>query len=220
MTHSLWCDNGPLHPDLVPWFEGQHSRGLNVTEQLTVTEPHPVGPTLLLPVGLYIQVMESITVHLWREAYHKYLKIIHNTTTRHDLALCIGRELYSRSSIVLSNIVVQTSAFTVVKNKQARYYTHTITHVQVKMFITFANRLVLLLIPHLHDSPNVSQPHLLISLTATHHHTHADVVTHIASILIHTREVLTTLEALVICTEERVNPKLPKSNITESTIGL
>ncbi len=61
---SLWSDDGSLDANLVPWFEGEHSGGFNVPQQLTVTEPHPVSATLLLPVGLYIQVLEAITVNL------------------------------------------------------------------------------------------------------------------------------------------------------------
>ena len=52
---------------------------------------------------------------------------------------------------------------------------------------------------YLHDTSDVPEAHLLIALTAAHHHAHTDTVSHIAGILITTGEILTTLEALVIC---------------------
>ncbi len=48
-----------------------------------------------------------------------------------------------------------------------------------------------------HDTADIPEAHLLIALTAAHHHAHTDTVSHIAGIL--TGEILTTLEALVIC---------------------
>ncbi len=62
---------------------------------------------------------------------------------------------------------------------------------------------------HLHDTSDVPEAHLLIALTAAHHHPHTDAVSHIAGILITTREILTTLEALVICSGKR-NSRLNK----------
>ena len=60
----LWSGDGSLDSDLVPRLEGHHSSCLNVSEHLTVAESDPVGPSLLLPVGLHIQVMQTIVVNL------------------------------------------------------------------------------------------------------------------------------------------------------------
>ena len=50
----------------------------------------------------------------------------------------------------------------------------------------------------LHDPANVSMPDLLVGLTALDHQTNLDVLLHIASIVIHTQKVITTLECLII----------------------
>ena len=64
MAHLLWNSHGSLDTDLVARFESQHASCIYVPKQLTVAEPHPVGPALLLPVCLHIQVMQTIVVDL------------------------------------------------------------------------------------------------------------------------------------------------------------
>ena len=64
---SLWNADRSLDANLIPRFEGQDASCIDVSQQLAVSEPHPVGAALLLPVGLDVQVMESIIVHLWRD---------------------------------------------------------------------------------------------------------------------------------------------------------
>ena len=60
----LWCGDGSLHSNFVPWLEGGYTSGLSPSYQLAVGIPYPVGTPLLLPIGLHIQVMKTIVVDL------------------------------------------------------------------------------------------------------------------------------------------------------------
>ena len=58
--------NAGFDPDLVPDFDGLWRPGsvTKVTEYLHVDVPDPVRPSFTLPVGLDVQIMETIPVQL------------------------------------------------------------------------------------------------------------------------------------------------------------